>query len=196
MTETTGDVTALTGDQPSSIIFKKRGAKPNGKFRKRPVTPTLSPSDDDSSDSSGSGNESSHGIKRRKKDTGVVTASSASNRSSHKELFATSVPADRNIPIAGTNDATKHTDWFDEDSKVSQSSKSRVMPQETQIPDGTYKGLANQTSFIRKNPNAPTRSVGPIKAATNIRTITVTDYSPDVCKDFKQTGFCGFGDNW
>jgi len=23
----------------------------------------------------------------------------------------------------------------------------------------------------------------------------VTDFAPDVCKDYKQTGFCGFGDN-
>ena len=34
-----------------------------------------------------------------------------------------------------------------------------------------------------------------MKAPTNIRTITVTDFAPDVCKDYKQTGFCGFGDN-
>ena len=34
-----------------------------------------------------------------------------------------------------------------------------------------------------------------IKAPTNIRTITVTDFAPDVCKDYKTTGFCGFGDN-
>ena len=66
---------------------------------------------------------------------------------------------------------------------------------EAQIPDGTYKGLANKTSFIQKNPDAPDRKYGPIKAATNIRTITITDFAPDVCKDYKTTGFCGFGDN-
>lgn len=33
-----------------------------------------------------------------------------------------------------------------------------------------------------------------MKAPSNIRTITITDYAPDVCKDYKQTGFCGFGD--
>lgn len=35
---------------------------------------------------------------------------------------------------------------------------------------------------------------GPVKAPTNIRAISVIDYQPDVCKDYKQTGFCGFGD--
>jgi RING finger protein 113A len=34
-----------------------------------------------------------------------------------------------------------------------------------------------------------------MKASTNIRTITITDFAPDVCKDYKQTGFCGFGDS-
>ncbi|ODQ65081.1 hypothetical protein NADFUDRAFT_10408, partial [Nadsonia fulvescens var. elongata DSM 6958] len=33
-----------------------------------------------------------------------------------------------------------------------------------------------------------------IKASANIRSTFMTDYQPDVCKDYKQTGFCGFGD--
>lgn len=28
-----------------------------------------------------------------------------------------------------------------------------------------------------------------------MRTITTFDFAPDVCKDYKQTGFCGFGDS-
>lgn len=28
----------------------------------------------------------------------------------------------------------------------------------------------------------------------NIRTTTITDFQPDVCKDFQQTGYCGYGD--
>lgn len=36
---------------------------------------------------------------------------------------------------------------------------------------------------------------GPIKGGpNNIKTITVVDYQPDVCKDYKETGYCGFGD--
>lgn len=33
-----------------------------------------------------------------------------------------------------------------------------------------------------------------IKTPANIKTTTVTDFQPDVCKDFYQTGFCGYGD--
>ncbi|CAB9496127.1 RING finger protein 113A [Seminavis robusta] len=35
---------------------------------------------------------------------------------------------------------------------------------------------------------------GPIKATGHIRTTCRFDYQPDICKDYKETGFCGFGD--
>jgi len=35
---------------------------------------------------------------------------------------------------------------------------------------------------------------GPIRAPTFVRTTCQFDYQPDVCKDYKLTGFCGFGD--
>lgn len=35
---------------------------------------------------------------------------------------------------------------------------------------------------------------GPLKAPTFVRTTCRFDYQPDICKDYKDTGFCGFGD--
>ena len=35
---------------------------------------------------------------------------------------------------------------------------------------------------------------GPIRAASHIRVTARFDYQPDICKDYKETGFCGFGD--
>ncbi len=35
---------------------------------------------------------------------------------------------------------------------------------------------------------------GPIKASKFIRTTSRFDYQPDICKDYKETGFCGYGD--
>ncbi|KAI8225032.1 Pre-mRNA-splicing factor [Colletotrichum sp. SAR 10_98] len=176
-------------------VFKKRGAKGKANIRKRPATPPPANSDSDSDYSSE--DETGQRVKRRKK-TGAITASSKDQAASRQELSATVFKADRNVPITDSNDATKHSNWYDEDGKGALDAKNllgstRAKP--SQAPDGTYKGLANQTSFIQKNPDAPSRTVGPIKAPTNIRTITVTDFAPDTCKDYKKTGFCGFGDN-
>ncbi|RLN68072.1 hypothetical protein BBJ28_00001164, partial [Nothophytophthora sp. Chile5] len=36
---------------------------------------------------------------------------------------------------------------------------------------------------------------GPIRAQTWARAISRFDYQPDICKDYKETGFCGYGDS-
>jgi RING finger protein 113A len=180
-------------------VFKKRGAKGKANIRKRPATPPpANNSDSDDSDYTSSEDEAGQRVKRRKKNNAVINASSRNNTSSTaNEHSAIVFEADRSVPITSTNDATKRVDWYDEDAKLL--GKTRPLPKSSlggeNAADGTYKGLANKTTFIPKNPNAPDRKVGPIKAATNIRTVTTTDFAPDVCKDYKQTGFCGFGDN-
>lgn len=152
-------------------VFKKRSAKAKSNIRKRPATPPPANSDSDS-DYSSSEDESGHRIKRRKKNTGTVTVSSKNNAGPRRDNSATVFAADRSVPLNSYNDATKQSNWYDENSKDAMSAKSllgltRAMPTES---DGTYKGLANQTNFIQKNPNAPTKTVGPVKAPTNIRT--------------------------
>ncbi len=175
-------------------LFKKRTGKSN--FRKRAATPP--PASDSNSDYSSLEDESSHKIKKRKKNTGTITASSRNTAPDSSALTASKYSVERNITIKTSNDATKQNKWYDENTTDTLSSKNllgKTRDMQSDAPDGTYKGLANQTKFIHKNPDAPTRVVGPVKAPTNIRTITVTDFAPDVCKDYKQTGFCGFGDN-
>lgn len=199
------DTAAAEGPAAPVAVFKKRGAKGKANLRKRVATPPPANSDSDSdsdSDYSSAEDDAGRRIKRRKKNTGTVVVSSRNNAApDQRDLSSATVfSADRNAPITDANDATKHSNWYDEEKDGGLSAKSllgstRALPKEAQAPDGTYKGLANQTSFIQKNPDAPSKSVGPIKAPTNIRTVTVMDYSPDVCKDYKQTGFCGFGDN-
>jgi RING finger protein 113A len=49
--------------------------------------------------------------------------------------------------------------------------------------DGIYRNLTKNAFHA-----------GPIKAPTNIRTTARFDYQPDICKDYKETGFCGYGD--
>ena len=192
------DSTEAVAASAEAIVFKKRLTKSN--IRKRPATPPPIADDSDSSAYSSSEDESGRKIKRRRKAVGAVTASSKDKTASSSDLTSTVYTADRSGTIRSVNDATKQSNWYDENSADALSSKNllgstRKVPIGASAGDGIYRGLASQTNFIQKNPNAPNRTVGPVKAPTNIRTITVTDFAPDVCKDYKQTGFCGFGDN-
>ena len=60
-------------------------------------------------------------------------------------------------------------------------------------------------SIKKRKPNSPVADPGSgpgpemlamtnTNGPKNIRTTTITDFQPDVCKDFLQTGYCGYGD--
>ena len=206
----TAKATAL----PPVALFKQRKGKAN--IRKRPATPPLdnAGSDDDSGvfseddtddDDDGAGGLELRDAKRRKKNasSSAVFASSSSKATTAAAnpasiMGATIYQADRERDLALSttrDDATRSTTWFEDDEGIPLS-EARLLGARRKLPspDGTYRGLRNQTSFVERNPDAPNRSVGPVRAPTNIRTITITDMAADVCKDYKKTGFCGFGD--
>lgn len=72
---------------------------------------------------------------------------------------------------------------------------------EGKADDKVYRGLNNYTQFYKKKDtaagNASSGMVrkGPIRAPAHLRATVRWDYQPDVCKDYKETGFCGFGDS-
>ncbi|KAI9372515.1 hypothetical protein BJX61DRAFT_439244 [Aspergillus egyptiacus] len=177
-------------DTAPAVSFKKRSVK-KGVFRKKPESPP--PDADSDSSFTSSDDEEGRRIKRRRKNA-VVSASSASNapRKDNTEEPTTAAA----LPLTSSNDATKSSNWYDEElNEKNLLGTTRARPATSATPDGTYKGTANYQSFIQKNPNAPNKTFGPIKAPTNVRTVTFMDYAPDVCKDYKLTGYCGFGDS-
>ena len=64
-----------------------------------------------------------------------------------------------------------------------------------------YHGLHGYKQYIEKRDtsfgNASSGGVrkGPIRAPDNLRSTVRWDYQPDICKDYKETGFCTFGDS-
>lgn len=176
------------------VTFKKRSAKAKSSFRKKAASPP--PASDSDSSFASSDDEEGRAIKRRRKNAAVMASSTDNQTRKDASEEATTPSA---APLVATNDATKHSNWHEEEELSAKNllGKTRAQPNTTtpSAPDGTYKGIANYQSFIQKNPNAPEKKFGPVKTATNVRTVTVIDYAPDVCKDWKQTGFCGFGDS-
>lgn len=59
---------------------------------------------------------------------------------------------------------------------------------------GVFNGKTNVATFMAPTREGASNKFGPLKASAHIRSTTMTDYAPDVCKDYKQTGFCGYGD--
>jgi RING finger protein 113A len=80
---------------------------------------------------------------------------------------------------------------LDRQRKVSESSKNDG----DDTDDSIYKGQSNYTKFIKPKARVEMDIKGPKKTAANVRSTTTFDFQRDVCKDYKQTGFCGYGDS-
>jgi len=201
----------MADTEPPLPAFKKRGTKASA-MRKRPAPPPSDKDDDSSSGSDTTDDETGIRIKRRKRE-GVQTSTKQPTQNPSRDFSkSTKYNASRDAAITANDNATKASTWYTDaalkgatattttssSSSSSSSNKPPGRPNEDAPAndDGTYKGSAAYSSHIQKNPDkSANKHVGPVKAPTNVRAITVTDFAPDVCKDYKQTGFCGFGDS-
>lgn len=73
---------------------------------------------------------------------------------------------------------------------------------DTQQLDTVYHGLKGYQQFLMQGDTAranaasdKNRVAGPVRAVSNLRVTCRFDYKPDLCKDYNETGFCGFGDS-
>lgn len=108
----------------------------------------------------------------------------------------------RNIKTASKRRAD--ADSFDEDNEVSLMpakeitfKKAKVKPtRETAHNDGKNAN-EKEKKRVKAQDEAETNAVAKVagpKVPKNIRVTMLTDFQPDVCKDFQQTGYCGYGD--
>ncbi|KAL8763443.1 MAG: hypothetical protein Q9184_000751 [Pyrenodesmia sp. 2 TL-2023] len=107
-------------------------------------------------------------------------------------------------PYADTEDASRSSSDNDESNRQIKrqkklatitSSTSKLPPLQDLSTNTKYTGDRSTQLTSTNDATKTARNFGPVKAPANVRTITVTDFAPDVCKDYKQTGFCGFGDS-
>ncbi|KAK6027539.1 hypothetical protein OSTOST_06426 [Ostertagia ostertagi] len=70
------------------------------------------------------------------------------------------------------------------------------------VKDGKtlYKGQAmygakEARDTVKGNASSGLNRIGPIRAPQFLRQTVRWDYAPDICKDYKETGFCTFGDS-
>jgi RING finger protein 113A len=71
---------------------------------------------------------------------------------------------------------------------------------EGKISTDQYMGKDATISYIQKSERDISRykvtgSMGPMRAPSNVRVTCRFDYAHGICKDYKETGYCGFGDN-
>ncbi|KAJ4968099.1 hypothetical protein NE237_015712 [Protea cynaroides] len=116
----------------------------------------------------------------------------------------------KEIQVQNDSRATATLETETEFSKDARALREKVLKQAEEALKGKpkpsggeklYKGIHGYTDykagFRREHTVAGEKaggSHGPLRASAHIRSSARFDYQPDICKDYKETGYCGFGD--
>lgn len=68
-----------------------------------------------------------------------------------------------------------------------------------ELKEGIYRGLEVYNHHIKPKEGALSRAkssglYGPVRGTSNVRMTMYVDLNPEICKDYKETGYCGYGD--
>ncbi|XP_019197518.1 PREDICTED: zinc finger CCCH domain-containing protein 1-like [Ipomoea nil] len=134
---------------------------------------------------------------------------SESDADSKKPLFQ--FESSREIQVQTDNKATATLETETEFSKDARAIRERVLKRAEEALKGKndntadeklYKGIHGYTDykagFRREHTISSEKaggSHGPLRASAHIRVSARFDYQPDICKDYKETGYCGYGDS-
>ncbi|XP_064134826.1 E3 ubiquitin-protein ligase RNF113A-like [Loxodonta africana] len=204
-----------TGDQVCTFLFKKPGRKGATGRRKRPVC------NRDPGESSSSSEEGSTVVRPEKKRTThnpmvQKTRSSGKQKVAHgdgsseeeNELESVGVdytstrsagpvgPEDMGATAVHELDTEKERDAqgiFERGQKIQEELRGKE-------GDKIHRGINNYQKYVKpKDTSMGSVSSGmvrkgPVRAPEHLRATVRWDYQPDICKDYRETGFCGFGD--
>ncbi|KAL7158882.1 hypothetical protein ABFS83_02G173200 [Erythranthe nasuta] len=117
----------------------------------------------------------------------------------------------KQIQVQNDSRATATLETETDFSRDSRAIRERVLKQAEEALKGKkkgdgdeklYKGLHGYTDYkagFRREQTVSSEkaggSHGPLRASAHIRVSARFDYQPDICKDYKETGYCGYGDS-
>jgi len=201
-----------------------RGAKKDSSDEEATRRSSSEESDKSDSDDSGDGQRSAVVTSRRKRRPAglIVGRSEGAHRTRKRRKGDTSSddsstsederPSAVSVDFKGTGEAragpqdmgaTATAEYETEANRDARAQEERAKAAregvENALEDKTYRGMKAYAKYIEKKDtpagSAAKMSTGPQRAPTNVRMTTRWDYAPDICKDYKETGFCGFGDS-
>ncbi|KAK7080506.1 hypothetical protein SK128_016358 [Halocaridina rubra] len=193
-----------------SSLFKKRGNRPGGEgIRKRKADSDKSSSEDETVIvKKEKKTDLSNPLVQRSKNRGNrLNAKEHSSSEDSDDGLRTSYKSRRTGEREGPVDmgATSTVQFETEKDRDAQAifERAQKINQELkgQADDKVYRGLNNYSEFYEKKDTAQGNASkggvrkGPIRAPDHLRATVRWDYQPDLCKDYKETGFCGFGDS-
>lgn len=190
-----------------TCVFKKRSVRPGGGMRKRAAGSDDSSEDETKVVKKGRKKDLANPLIQRSKNRGRAKEEEHSSSEDSEDDLRLSYKSKRTEEREGPTDmgATSTIQFETEKDRDAQAvfERSLQINKETRgkEDDKVYRGMNNYAHFFEKKDTAQGNAAsggvrqGPMRAPDNLRATVRWDYQPDLCKDYKETGFCGFGDS-
>lgn len=183
---------ASTEEQVNVTFFKKKGKGRPVAARKRSVSPTSTstrlPAASDAS------TKSEVVLPTKKTATNLLSAGTKRTTSQRDELDDADMVEKDGPDVKWTSEGShlnKVLEILAGDEAEEMLAKRRKKgegdaEEDDMLDDGQYHGQKGYKSHLKKSKEIPkAMRVGPQRSTNTIRTVTITDYQPDVCKDYK-----------
>jgi RING finger protein 113A len=182
---------ASTEEHINVRFFKKKGKSRPTTTRKRSISPTASSSTGHPPSSK------SEVVLPTKRETSNLLTAGTKRTSSLRDALDDSGASQKVGPDVKWTAAGSHSNTAMEiiagDEVAELLAKRRRKEREEaglddqDVPDdGQYRGLAAYKHHVKKDAEvSKAKRVGPQRSTNTIRTVTIIDYQPDVCKDYK-----------
>ncbi|XP_068315465.1 zinc finger CCCH domain-containing protein 1-like [Pyrus communis] len=167
--------------------------------------------EDDEEDDSKSGTSLSNQRKAQKSDGKLFFSTGPSKTFVSDDRAVFEFESSKEIQVENDSRATATMETETEFSRDARAVRERVLKQAEEALKGKgkstgneklYKGIHGYTDYkagFRRELTVASEKAGgahgPLRASAHIRTSTRFDYQPDICKDYKETGYCGYGDS-
>jgi RING finger protein 113A len=174
-------------------MFRKPKKNPKAKFRSK-KRETEEEVDTDSNKRFRSGGDDHEDDGEQTSTSTLLKQARTEQRQKHKSSFLNSNEASKE-----KEDVMQQFDTSDKPSDKDLATRTAEHHPEEKGGDAkkdAYEEIAEEGKTLYKGTKEVRNKflAGPLKAPTFVRTTTRFDYQPDICKDYKDTGFCGFGD--
>lgn len=195
-------VSSSVQSQPCTFIKKKK-RRPTGGLRKRATEADVGVVNSDSDADSDEESAVVAADKTKKRGLNVATTRVGKREKKVRLTYESNRSA---APVGSTDQGATATleieTEFDRDAQAIFERQQKITTElKDKADDKIYRGvngyqmLNERKDTLGGNAYKGVTQKGPARANLTIRSSVRWDYAPDICKDYKETGFCGYGDS-
>uniref|UniRef100_A0A8C7ITR2 Ring finger protein 113A n=1 Tax=Oncorhynchus kisutch TaxID=8019 RepID=A0A8C7ITR2_ONCKI len=192
---------AESGEPKATCTFQFKKSTKRCNARKRKAS---------DSDTDGNSDEDKNAVVRKEKKTGSANPMIQRTKKVEREEVSSAESDEekerKSLSLSITSSSLRSTAIYeldtakDNDAQAIFERSQKIQEELTgKEDDKIYRGMNNYKKHIKPKDstmgNASSTLKGPIRAPEHLRATVRWDYQPDICKDYKETGFCGFGDS-